>query len=989
MKNKFKSYFMSSCAAFALAACSVQTPSLTDEGLRQAATDELARMFPSIQVVSSDVTLDDAVRRSVINNLENRLQRLERSFAANQVDVDSLDMLPVLAANAGYSQRSNDGYTTSQPLGSPITGSFSRGADDQIRSRDLSVSWNSLDFALGYYNAQQAGSRAFIAEERARRAGMDVIRQAKANYWRAYAAQALSDRVVRNIAEAEATLETIREGESSGAIPGMQALEQSRSVLENIRQLETLRQELGQAQISLSQMINTPPGQTVRLRTSDMPVPQVNQSLNDLEQRAFLRNPSIREQQYRTSIALTDVKRTTAELFPNLSANAQLNYSSDDFLQQDSWNTFGLNVGLNLLRLATAPQRRSIARDGVEVEEARALAVRMAVLAQTHISYRDYQFSRQQYLRARQLADVEQKIAQQSRAREAASAGSAVQRVTDETNAILSQLRVYRAYADLISAHATLEATVGADDELVTLIAEQRRLYETAVSDAAEAEQKINVLEDRIVDEGRSLKTMEQSLAEAERSLAEAQQDAAAATAGRSLAEEELATATSLSDKAKTNFASITEAHSSAEAALAAKRSELAALEARVDAARSAFEDQEANVTALQRSSAEAVRESVALDRARTRLSQRVADLTGQLAVVDTTVTDGESQVRALQTQISGLGLPDAQAEAGRLSTQLDTVSARLSELTQEARDRTRELSAAQRAQSQAQRELDQATRSLEIASQRLAATQERQTADPENERLTQQLQAAGGARDTSQAALTDAEDTLRQADAALASAQAAADAATTPVSQVEAEKASLQADLTRLNVNSVERDAAQLARQLASAEASLERGRARQENLRGQLASAQSDLSELERGAQDLTARIEGGAAEASDASTHLASSLADLEALEEAVEVLEEEEHAHASTLQSLARDLQSAERAVRDSAAALEVAQSELQAATEEVELSAARQVAAEAAMAEATMQLTSQRALIDELRTLRAQAEADLENAQARVAYYGAS
>lgn len=972
-----------------LGACSVSAPVLTEEGLRQAAVDELARMFPSVQVVSSDVTLEDAVQRSVINNLENRLQRLERSFASRQVDVDSLDMLPVLAANAGYSRRSNDGYSTSQPLGQAVTGSYSRGSDAQVRTYDLSVSWSALDFALGYYNAQQAGSRAFIAEERARRAGMDVIRQAKDNYWRAYAAQALSGRVAQNIAEAEAALETIREGESSGSIPGMQALEQSRSVLENIRQLETVRQELTQAQISLSQMINTPPGETLRLRTSSMPVPQVTQSLSELEQQAFLRNPSIREQHYRTSIALTDVKRTTAELFPNLSANAQMNYSSDDFLQQDRWNTFGLNVGLNLLQLATAPQRRGLAREGVEVEEARALAVRMAVLAQTHISYRDYQFTRQQYLRARQLADVEQRIAEQSRAREAASAGSAVQRVTNETSAILSQLRVYRAYADLVSAHATLEATVGADDELVTLIAEQRRLYETAVSDVADAEQSIDALEDRIADELRTVTAMERSLVDAERSLSEAQQDAVAAVPARSLAEEELAAAISLNDDTETNFASIAEAHASAEATLAAKRSELAALEERADAARAAFEDQEANVIALQRSSAEVERESVALDRARTRLSQRVADLAGQLSAADTAVTDSESQVRTLQTQISGLGLPDTQAEAGRLSTQLDAVSARLSELTQEARDRARELSVAQRARSQAQRELDQATRSLETASQRLAATRERQAADPENERLTQQLGQAGGARDAAQAALTNAADTLRQADAELTAAQAAADAASARLAQVEADKASLQADLTRLNVNSVERDAAQLARQLASAEASLERGRARQEDLREQLSSAQSDLSELERSAQDLTALIESGAAEASSANTRMASSLADLEALEQAVEVLEQAVRAQASTFQSLARDLQTAERAVRDSAAALAVAQSELQAASEKVELFAARQVAAEVALAEVSAQLTSQRTLIGELLEQLSQKEADLQNAEARVAYYGAS
>lgn len=525
---------LATSAVFLLSACSVQTPALNDEQLREAATLELSAMFPQVQAVSGSLSLDETVQRAVINNLDNRLSRLERSYAAQQVDVDSLDMLPVLAANAGYSRRSNDGYTTSQPLGSPVTNSFSRGSDAEIRTADLSVSWNVLDFAMGYYNAQQAGNRAFIAEERARRAGMDVIRQAKDSYWRAYAAQELSGRVRSNIEDAERVLAVIREGESSGAIPAIQALEQSRVVLENIRQLETSNQELSRARTNLAQIINVTPGQSFALAGSRMDVPSVGRSLAELEELAFLQNPMIREQAYRERIALSDVRKTTAELFPNLSVNGQMNYSSDDFLREGDWNTFGLNVGMNLLRLATAPQRRGLAQEGVSVEQARSLAVRMAVLAQTHIAYRDYQFARQQFDRVRELARVEASIAEQSRNREQASAGSQVQRVTDETSAILSQLRVYRAYAELVSAYDALQATVGEDDELIALMAEQRRLYETALADAQEAEGRIASLEGQVAE-------LQRDIVRRERDVEGAQSDLARATANRLEAEQDLA----------------------------------------------------------------------------------------------------------------------------------------------------------------------------------------------------------------------------------------------------------------------------------------------------------------------------------------------------------------------------------------------------------------------------------------------------------------
>ena len=525
MFSSVKSKLLSTSAILLMSACSVQTTALSDEQLRKAATSELSQIFAPVQAVNGEVNIQDAVQRSVINNLENRLQRLEQSYASRQVDVDSLDMLPVLAANAGYTRRSNDGYSTSQPLGSPMTGAYSRGSDDQIRTTDLSVSWNVLDFAVGYFNAQQAGNRALIAEERARRAGMDVIRQAKDSYWRAYAAQALSGRVSNNIAEAESVLSTIREGERSGAIPAMQALEQSRSVLESIRQLEIVRQELSQARLMLSQMINVPPGQSVALSSRGMTVPIVSENLASLEEQAYLRNPAIREQQYRTQIALSDVKKTTAELFPNISANAQMNFSSDDFLRQSEWNSFGLSVGMNLLRLATAPGRRGLAQDGVNVEQARALAVRMAVLAQTHIAYRDYQFALQQFNRSREIEEVEASIAEQSRAREVASTRSQAQRVLDETGAILSKLRVYRSYADLLSAHETLQATVGADDELVDLIAEQRRLLETATVDVATAETTISELRSSIPAQERAIATLQRDVENAQSDVVNALTD--------------------------------------------------------------------------------------------------------------------------------------------------------------------------------------------------------------------------------------------------------------------------------------------------------------------------------------------------------------------------------------------------------------------------------------------------------------------------------
>jgi len=474
-------------ACLLLAGCSVSVAPLSEQDMTEATATELAQMFAPENTMTpkGKLDLDTLVERAVAANLDNRVQRLEAAHALRRVDVTSLDMLPTLAARAGYSTRSNDDYSTSQVLGRPgPTGIFSRSTDSDVTSGSLSTTWSVLDFAVGYFAARQSANRAYIAEERSRRAGMDVIRQAKESFWRAYAAQQLSGPIDRNIGEALKLLDLIQSGAESGAVPTMDALNQRRTILENVRQLEIFQQELAVARIALAQQVNARPGTRLTLAQTPMRVPALPGTLAELEARAQVSSPALREQRYRIRIALDDVKRSTAEIFPDLSLSAGVDASSDSFLLNDDWSSAGLSIGWNLMNVLTSPQRVRLAESGVALEEARALAVRMAVLAQTHVAYRDYGFARAQYHRARQLSEIDRQIADQTRIREEASVSSQVDRVVTETSAILAKLRVYRAYAELVSAHTAVLATIGADEEFLAILATREAAEATAQKEA-------------------------------------------------------------------------------------------------------------------------------------------------------------------------------------------------------------------------------------------------------------------------------------------------------------------------------------------------------------------------------------------------------------------------------------------------------------------------------------------------------------------------
>lgn len=488
-------YFYLTTAIF-LAGCSVNVKTVTDEELAAAAVAELSEMFPQIQAVEGSLDEGAVLERAMINNLDTRLALLETSYGRQQLHVDKLDMLPSLTASAGYQQNSDEGYSTSQVLGQAgTTGAYSRGSDDVTRTRDLTLTWNVLDFALGYYNAKQAADRALIAEERQRQAAFDLIRNARGAYWRAVAAQSLAGDVARAISEAERTLAQITEGQQSGAISNVVALNQKRSVLETIRQLEAMLQQLQTSQIELARIVNVPPGQQLTLLAASMRIPLISQSLTQLENSAFQNSPVLREQNYRSRIAATEVRRVTAGLFPNLSASLSGDYTSDQFRLQDEFTQLGLNVGLNLMQIATAPARRAYANEGMAVEEARNLAVRMAVLVQVHLAYQEYNFALQRYSRSRELYEVQRAISEQRDAQRQASAISAVENVIAAASSISAELQMYDDYARLVAAYETVNATIGQNDTVDEIFARLDEMKSSADEDYINAVSELAALD--------------------------------------------------------------------------------------------------------------------------------------------------------------------------------------------------------------------------------------------------------------------------------------------------------------------------------------------------------------------------------------------------------------------------------------------------------------------------------------------------------------
>lgn len=414
--------------------------------------------------------MDEAIARTLKYNLERRTRLMEEALAINQFDATSWDMLPRVMTNAGYTWRNKELITNSEDsvTGRPSLANPYISSERSHAAYDLGLTWNMLDFGLSYITAKQAADRVNIAVERRRKAMHTLIQDVRTAFWRTASAQKLRNDVKMTVNLAEGALADARKAEAERLRSPVDALRYQRQLLENLRLLESIEQELSSGRIELASLINAPLDQEFEVQE---PADQADGSLLDtpverMEELAITQNADIREQFYNSRIAVEETRRTLLRLFPNLSFNYDLRYDTDRFLINNRWNDAGLHLSYNLMNLLSASSQKKLAEAGVKLADQRRIAAQMSVLTQVHLARLQYQIAYRQYLRADAIWQADAKISEHVRNRQAAEAQSMLEQVANSTTAILSLLRRYQSLSQLQGAGSKLQATMGLEPAL-------------------------------------------------------------------------------------------------------------------------------------------------------------------------------------------------------------------------------------------------------------------------------------------------------------------------------------------------------------------------------------------------------------------------------------------------------------------------------------------------------------------------------------------
>ncbi|HYD80779.1 MAG TPA: TolC family protein [Paucimonas sp.] len=474
--------------SLALGACaSIKPEPLTASELKTVSAADRERAQRDVEPLQGELRLEEAIARAIKYNLVRRTRLMEEALAQGQLEAGGYDMLPKLVAAAGYRDRNNDLITRSKDsvTGQPSLANPFISSERAAATTDLSFTWSLLDFGQSYYASKQNADRVLIAAEHRRKALHNLIQDVRAAFWRTASAQKLRTDVRAAIAAAEEALRDSRKSDAERLRNPVDALRYQRQVLENLRLLESIDQELSSARIELAALINIPPARAIAVVEPgdaivgdwrDVPVEK-------MEELVIANNADLRESFYNARIASQETRRTLLKLFPGLSFNYAVKGSDDSYLIHQHWTEAGAQLSFNLLGLLSGPAQMRLAEAGVALADQRRMTTQMAALTQMHLSRLQYENAQRQFERADAIWKVDSDIAGHMARREQAQTQTKLDLVANQTTAILSQLRRYQALAQLHAAAGKLQATLG----LEPAIADGQDLSLAQLTQAVEA----------------------------------------------------------------------------------------------------------------------------------------------------------------------------------------------------------------------------------------------------------------------------------------------------------------------------------------------------------------------------------------------------------------------------------------------------------------------------------------------------------------------
>ena len=268
-----------------------------------------------------EIDLYTAIALAIKNNKELRVKLLENALSERQINKVKFEMLPQLAANAGYSgsdyfKATTSANVTADDQAGALGSDYSTSANRDLLNQDVGFTWNALDFGLSYIRAGQNADRYLISEENETKAAHNIVREVIRAYWSSMSADKLLKKYGPLLVDVNLALNDSKKIEELLLSKPMDALLYQKELLDIQRALQTQKQSFIDAKIQLGTLMGLMPNQNYRLVTTQDPLTVLDMTIEEMETYALQNRPELIENHYQERISLQQAKAGMVRFTP-------------------------------------------------------------------------------------------------------------------------------------------------------------------------------------------------------------------------------------------------------------------------------------------------------------------------------------------------------------------------------------------------------------------------------------------------------------------------------------------------------------------------------------------------------------------------------------------------------------------------------------------------------------------------------------------------
>jgi multidrug efflux system outer membrane protein len=491
---KLKVGMPSAVLLVALSSCTIVPQPLGNIAVEGIIRDDAGLIFSSQEALGGQLSLSDAMARALKYNLDNRVKLMEEAVAQKNFDLTKTDMLPMLAATAGYLNRDNEDASRSiSVLTRRESLEPSTSQDKERVNADLRLSWNALDFGVSYLQAKQDADNFLIAGQSRKKVMLNLLQRVRSSYWRAVAMNSMTVELADISARVEKMLDNLLKVREEELRMPISVLVDIRTLVETSQQLDQIKASISLARKELASLINVPIHTELNLNAHES-LPEIvslSANLEELEEKALTRSADYVNQIYKVRVDQLETRKALARLLPGLEFSYGENYHSNSFLFNDQWGEVGVRLTGNLMQLFYMNKIKAQREASENLALTRRLALNMAVVANVHLSWQQYQNATQRLERAAFLNDIDQEISRLSKTAKSAESASGVEDIQNEFRALRSKMGRTLSYVESQDSFGYFLVSIGVDpipeDYQMLNVAELSSLIAAGFEDAVES----------------------------------------------------------------------------------------------------------------------------------------------------------------------------------------------------------------------------------------------------------------------------------------------------------------------------------------------------------------------------------------------------------------------------------------------------------------------------------------------------------------------